>query len=162
LIGRLGKRGNTCPPSYRHSIRITRVDQRQSLEVALNSASPCEECRHRARCKADLLTCDAWAVYLAGGSETRWKFAPRAPTRARYESLPAFACAERRAAVETPVVVADPFDFDTSAEQMVQRVGRQPRLANPLLPARSGRFLRAIGNSPNRMLSRCEDAARPR
>jgi hypothetical protein len=38
-----------------------------------------------------VLACDAFAVYLAGGSEVRWRFAPRAPTRARYESLPAFA-----------------------------------------------------------------------
>jgi hypothetical protein len=60
-------------------------------ELTLNSAAPCDECRHAARCKADLLACDAWAVYLAGGSEVRWKFAPRAPTRARYESLPPFA-----------------------------------------------------------------------
>jgi len=39
-------------------------------ELAVNSAAPCDACR--------------------GASETRWKFAPQAPTRARYESLPAF------------------------------------------------------------------------
>jgi hypothetical protein len=60
-------------------------------ELPSNSAAPCDECRHAARCKADRLACDAFAVYLAGGSEVRWRFAPRAPTRARYESLPAFA-----------------------------------------------------------------------
>jgi hypothetical protein len=60
----------------------------QRAELALNSPAPCDACKHRARCKAELLACDAWAVYLAGRSEARWKFAPRAPTRARYESLP--------------------------------------------------------------------------
>jgi hypothetical protein len=60
-------------------------------KLALNSAVPCDACRHAARCKADRLACDAYAVHLARGSEVRWKFAPRAPTRARYESLPAFA-----------------------------------------------------------------------
>jgi hypothetical protein len=60
-------------------------------KLAQNSAAPCDACRHAARCKADRLVCDAFAVYLAGGSEVRWKFAPRAPTRARYDSLPGFA-----------------------------------------------------------------------
>jgi hypothetical protein len=56
-------------------------------ELALNTAAPCDQCRHAARCKADRLACDAFAFYLAGGSEVRWKFAPRAPNGARYESL---------------------------------------------------------------------------
>lgn len=113
----------------------------QSLEFALNSASPCDECRHSARCEADLLACDAWAGYLLGGIETRWNFAPRAPTRARYESLPAF-----RLALHAEPPPKRPYSFHArsistpNAEQMVQRVGRQRRFANPLLPSRSGRF----------------------
>jgi hypothetical protein len=59
--------------------------------LALNTPAPCDACRHAERCKAERLACDAFAVFLAGGSEVRWRFAPRAPTRARYESLPSFA-----------------------------------------------------------------------
>ena len=48
---------------------------------------PCEFCRFAARCRAERLACDALAVWSSGAGELRWRAAPRAPTRARFEAL---------------------------------------------------------------------------
>ena len=48
---------------------------------------PCVGCRFAARCRAERLACDALAVWGCGVSESRWRAAPRAPTRARFEAL---------------------------------------------------------------------------
>jgi hypothetical protein len=56
-------------------------------ETALKALIPCTGCRHEAKCGADLLACDAYAMFAAGLKEARWKHAPRAPTHARYLAL---------------------------------------------------------------------------
>ena len=48
---------------------------------------PCQSCRFAARCRADKLACDALAVWASCAGELRWRAAPRAPTRARFEAL---------------------------------------------------------------------------
>ena len=53
----------------------------------MSMPEPCQWCRFSARCRADHLACDAVAVWSSGASETRWRAAPRAPTRARFEAL---------------------------------------------------------------------------
>ena len=55
--------------------------------VAVKTPEPCELCRFAPRCKAERLACDALAVWGCGVSESRWRAAPRAPTRARFEAL---------------------------------------------------------------------------
>ena len=46
---------------------------------------PCDDCRHAARCGAERLACDAFAVWVAGRGPRHWQTAPRQPTRERYE-----------------------------------------------------------------------------
>lgn len=55
--------------------------------VAMKGPEPCVGCRFAARCRADKLACDALAVWASGAGELRWRAAPRAPTRARFEAL---------------------------------------------------------------------------
>lgn len=55
-------------------------------EVLLGAA-PCDGCRHANRCRLERLACDAFAVYLSGESVTRWRNAPRLPSRERAEAL---------------------------------------------------------------------------
>ena len=50
-------------------------------------ASPCDACRLKRRCADELLACDAFAMFAAGETVARWKGAPRAPTRARFDAL---------------------------------------------------------------------------
>ena len=53
----------------------------------MKAPEPCQSCRFAARCRADKLACDALCVWSSGASELRWRVAPRAPTRARFEAL---------------------------------------------------------------------------
>jgi hypothetical protein len=55
--------------------------------AALTERCPCDGCRHAARCKAQLLSCEAFTMYVHSESEKRWRLAPRAPTSARYQAL---------------------------------------------------------------------------
>jgi hypothetical protein len=55
--------------------------------AALTEPCPCDACKHAVRCKAQLLACDAYGMYVASESERRWRLAPRAPTSARYQAL---------------------------------------------------------------------------
>ena len=53
----------------------------------MSMPEPCQFCRFAARCKVEHLACDALAVWSSGAGELRWRAAPRAPTRARFEAL---------------------------------------------------------------------------
>lgn len=53
----------------------------------MKTPEPCELCRFAPRCKAERLACDALGVFASGAGELRWRVAPRAPTRARFEAL---------------------------------------------------------------------------
>ena len=53
----------------------------------MKTPEPCQFCRFSGRCKAERLACDALAVWASGAGELRWRAAPRAPTRARFEAL---------------------------------------------------------------------------
>ena len=53
----------------------------------MKAPEPCQFCRFSTRCKAERLACDALAVWSSGAGESRWRAAPRAPTRARAEAL---------------------------------------------------------------------------
>lgn len=55
-------------------------------EVLLGPA-PCDNCRYADRCRLERLPCDAFAVYLSGASENRWRNAPRLPSRERAAAL---------------------------------------------------------------------------
>lgn len=57
------------------------------LNAALLEDGPCDDCRHAARCGAEHLACDAFAVWIAGRSATYWQTAPRQPTRERFAEL---------------------------------------------------------------------------
>jgi hypothetical protein len=48
---------------------------------------PCAACRHAERCRAQLLACAAFTLFVANPAEARWSRAPRVPTRARYERI---------------------------------------------------------------------------
>ena len=47
----------------------------------------CDSCELAARCKAQLLACDAFASYVNGEPEKLWGAMPRAPRRALYITL---------------------------------------------------------------------------
>jgi len=50
--------------------------------------APCDDgCKFRERCAAGRLACEAFCMYMAGLAAKRWREAPRAPTRARYEAV---------------------------------------------------------------------------
>jgi hypothetical protein len=66
---------------------VTKYQPLQLRDLFKRESSPCQSCRFAERCQADQLACDSFAVYLAGKSETRWRMAPRAPTRGRFEAL---------------------------------------------------------------------------
>lgn len=55
-------------------------------EVLLGPA-PCDDCPYAARCRVEVLACDAFAVYLSGARESRWRNAPRLPSRERGEAV---------------------------------------------------------------------------
>jgi hypothetical protein len=55
-----------------------------SATDALTAPCPCESCRFAARCAAEQRACEAFALFVQGLAEPRWRLAPRAPTRARY------------------------------------------------------------------------------
>jgi hypothetical protein len=57
------------------------------IRVILNESTRCRDCRIAFRCGAARLACDAFAIFLNGGSEKRWEQEPRVPSRARYEAL---------------------------------------------------------------------------
>jgi hypothetical protein len=50
-------------------------------------ATPCDGCRFAQRCVDNKLACDALSLYAKNVSPLRWRRAPRAPTRARYEIM---------------------------------------------------------------------------
>lgn len=54
---------------------------------ALDEPGPCDGCKFRARCASERLSCEAFSMYVAAEPEQRWRLAPRAPTRARFEAL---------------------------------------------------------------------------
>lgn len=43
--------------------------------------SPCDACRHDARCKIDKLVCEALMLHMRVASPERWKLAPRQPCK---------------------------------------------------------------------------------
>jgi hypothetical protein len=53
--------------------------------------TPCLGCRHEARCRDEQLACAALSVYRAGLPESRYRLAPRVPSRGLYEVLEAVA-----------------------------------------------------------------------
>ena len=56
--------------------------------MAVGVRPPCSVCRHDARCKAERLACDAFAVWRsAPNAKERWGRAPRLPTHARFLAL---------------------------------------------------------------------------
>jgi hypothetical protein len=59
----------------------------QAIRAALAAKSPCDSCRFAARCSSELLACERYSMYAAGEPERRWRSAPMAPTRARFEAL---------------------------------------------------------------------------
>ena len=52
--------------------------------LVLLDASPCDHCRFAPRCGDELLACDAFVIFAAGGSMARWQHAPRAPSAAKF------------------------------------------------------------------------------
>lgn len=55
--------------------------------MKMQMPAPCVGCRFSRRCKAERLACaaaTAWAAYVP---ETRWRVAPRAPSRALFEVM---------------------------------------------------------------------------
>lgn len=58
------------------------------LQQLLAEPAPCDACPHSADCAARLLACSAYALYLAGYRESRWRAAPRTDaTHDRYLEL---------------------------------------------------------------------------
>jgi hypothetical protein len=55
-----------------------------SAADALIAPCPCDACRFAPRCAAERCACEAFALFVQGRAEPRWRLAPRAPTRARY------------------------------------------------------------------------------
>lgn len=56
--------------------------------AALTAPCPCDDgCRFRARCQARREACEAFSMYIHSEPENRWRLAPRAPTRSRFEAL---------------------------------------------------------------------------
>jgi hypothetical protein len=49
--------------------------------------APCDRCPQASACEARREACAAFELFLAGGAERRWRAAPRAPTRARFDHL---------------------------------------------------------------------------
>jgi hypothetical protein len=67
---------------------MTNSDAAQQLRDLFTSGpSPCDACRFADRCKMQLHACEAFGMFLHGLSETRWRIAPRVPTRERYQAL---------------------------------------------------------------------------
>jgi hypothetical protein len=60
---------------------------RDYLLTLLAEAFPCRECRLAARCEASREACAAFSLYVANAGEIRWRAAPRAPSRAQFESI---------------------------------------------------------------------------
>jgi hypothetical protein len=49
-------------------------------------ATPCDGCRHRSRCTAELLGCEALVIFMrVSNSPKRWSAAPRFPSRDLYD-----------------------------------------------------------------------------
>lgn len=55
--------------------------QPELLCTFLDLPAPCDECSLRERCRAELLACQQFKLYTLGLSSTRWRNAPRQPTR---------------------------------------------------------------------------------
>jgi hypothetical protein len=49
--------------------------------------SPCDNCRLSKRCGAEQLVCEAFTMFVANEPAPRWRAAPRAPTRARWQAI---------------------------------------------------------------------------
>jgi hypothetical protein len=65
---------------------------------------PCGECPKHDRCGYEKLACEAFAMFAHGHPPERYRLAPRAPSRAKFELLfeaPRVAAAERERRRET-------------------------------------------------------------
>ena len=62
-----------------------------AMEEAPDPGSPCPGCRLEARFATEHLGCAALSVYRAGLPESRYRLAPRVPSRGLYEVLEAVA-----------------------------------------------------------------------
>lgn len=58
-----------------------------TMRFILNEPAPCTDCRFACRCGEARFACDAFAIFMNGGSKTRWSHAPRVPNRERYQAL---------------------------------------------------------------------------
>jgi len=58
-----------------------------AIVAALEGPAPCDDCRKRMRCAAERVACQAFAWYVAGCIEERWRQAPRAPSRQQFRAL---------------------------------------------------------------------------
>jgi hypothetical protein len=70
-----------------HELHGRSVPAATELHGVLSEPYPCSACRFRERCAADQLACEKFSMYIAGQDERRWKLAPMAPSRARWESI---------------------------------------------------------------------------
>ena len=61
--------------------------QANSGPLALVGPAPCDSCRLAPRCAAELLACAAFQLYATTGRAPRWRLAPRAPTRERFDLI---------------------------------------------------------------------------
>jgi hypothetical protein len=49
--------------------------------------APCDGCPQAPHCRAHLAACEAFDLYLKGGTEQHWSLVPRAPQHELYVSL---------------------------------------------------------------------------
>ena len=58
-------------------------------EAFLAEPCPCDRCELRHQCATAKLACERFALFMRGQSPARWRTAPAAPTRERFEHLQA-------------------------------------------------------------------------
>jgi hypothetical protein len=63
------------------------LDQVREESAIVAEPAPCDTCRHAARCGAEQLACERFAVYAHGASEVRWSIAPRVPDAGIWQRL---------------------------------------------------------------------------
>jgi hypothetical protein len=66
---------------------IPRLPGAEARALPVIEPAPCDDCRFARRCGVEQLACEAFSMYAAGLAAKRWREAPRAPTRARFEAV---------------------------------------------------------------------------
>jgi hypothetical protein len=96
----------------RAPVAVSEIAERDVVHAVFEGPAPCDRCPFAARCRDDQLACEQFRAFVHGVAESRWRVAPRWPTRELYAMV-----------------------FDEAADD--RKSGRPPKAVDPVSAARA-------------------------